>query len=705
MKLIAGNWKMFKGPEATRAFCEAFEAPDGVEAVLCPPFVSLPAAVERGHTIFAQNVHWADEGAFTGEVSAPMLLELGVSGAIVGHSERRQYFGETDETVARRVAAALGHGLRVIACVGETLEERESGQMDLVLRLQVEAIADAAGAHEGLVIAYEPVWAIGTGQMATPGPGARGARVHQEPARRAGALRRLGQARERRGAALPGRRGRRPRRRRLPRRGIVHGALPDRRQPVVLVILDGWGCAPPGPGNAVELAETPVFDRLWAEYPHTTIKASGEAVGLPPGQMGNSEVGHLTIGSGRVLDQDLQRVNRAIADGSFFENPALKAAFDRGGDVHLLGLVSHGGVHSHIEHLQALLRFAPERTWIHAFTDGRDVSPHAAEHDLAELPAERIATVSGRYYAMDRDQRWERTQKAFDAIVEGEGEHADDPVAAVRASYERGITDEFIEPTVLDGRPRLGRDDAAIFFNFRPDRARQLTKLLLEAGIDVTTMTRYSDELDTHVAFGEQQVDETLAEVLAEHGLRQLHAAETEKYAHVTYFFNGGSEEEWPGETRLLVPSPREVGTYDKQPEMSAEEVAARFCEELERGGYSFAVVNFANPDMVGHTGVIPAVVKAVETTDACLGRVVETVERLGGVALITADHGNAEQMLEADGKSPHTAHTSNLVPLVVTDPDARLRDDGELSDLAPTVLAYLGLRKPLQMAGENLCN
>jgi 2,3-bisphosphoglycerate-independent phosphoglycerate mutase len=481
--------------------------------------------------------------------------------------------------------------------------------------------------------------------------------------------------------------------------------VPDRRQPVVLVILDGWGCAPPGPGNAVELAQTPVFDRLWDEYPHTTIKASGEAVGLPPGQMGNSEVGHLTIGSGRVLDQDLQRVNRAIADGSFFENPALKAAFAKGGNVHLLGLVSHGGVHSHIDHLQALLRFAPERTWIHAFTDGRDVSPHAAEHDLAELPAERIATVAGRYYAMDRDKRWERTQLAFDAIVEGTGEHADDPLAAVRRSYERGVTDEFIVPTVIDGRPRLGHDDVAIFFNFRPDRARQLTRLLLDADFDVTTMTRYSDELDTPVAFAEQQVDETLAEVLAEHGLRQLHAAETEKYAHVTYFFNGGREQEWPGETRLLVQSPREVGTYDKQPAMSAAEVARRFCEELEDGGYSFAVVNFANPDMVGHTGVIPAVVEAVETADACLGRVVETVERLGGVTLITADHGNAEQMLEPDGTSPHTAHTSNLVPLIVTDSGATLREDGELSDLAPTVLAYLGLRKPLQMNGKNVCN
>ena len=472
-----------------------------------------------------------------------------------------------------------------------------------------------------------------------------------------------------------------------------------------LVILDGWGCAPAGPGNAVELADTPVFDELWRRYPHTTLNASGEAVGLPAGQMGNSEVGHLTIGSGRVLDQDLQRINRSIEDGSFFENPALKAAFAKGGDVHLLGLVSHGGVHSHIDHLKALLRFAPERTWIHAFTDGRDVSPTSAAKDLAELPADRIATVAGRYYAMDRDKRWDRTQRAFDAIVEGEGEHAEDPVAAVKASYERGVTDEFIEPTVITGRPRLGRDDAAIYFNFRPDRARQLSKLLLDGGFDLTTMTRYSDELDCPVAFGEQKVDETLAQVLAEAGLRQLHAAETEKYAHVTYFFNGGREEEWPGETRILVPSPREVGTYDKKPEMSAEEVAARFCEELDQNGYAFAVVNFANPDMVGHTGVIPAVVRAVETTDGCLGRVVETVERLGGVSLLTADHGNAEKLLEPDGVSPHTAHTTNPVPLIVTDPAARLREGGELKDLAPTALAYLDLTKPLQMSGKNLCN
>jgi 2,3-bisphosphoglycerate-independent phosphoglycerate mutase len=481
--------------------------------------------------------------------------------------------------------------------------------------------------------------------------------------------------------------------------------LPGRRELVVLVVLDGWGCAPPGPGNAVELAETPVFDRLWSEYPHTTLNASGEAVGLPAGQMGNSEVGHLTIGSGRVLDQDLQRINRSIEDGSFFENPALKAAFAKGGDVHLLGLVSRGGVHSHIDHLKALLRFAPERTWIHALTDGRDVSPTSAAKDLAELPADRIATVAGRYYGMDRDKRWERTQRAFDAIVEGEGEHADDPVAAVTASYERGVTDEFIEPIVLEGRPRLGRDNSAIFFNFRPDRARQLTKLLLDGGFDLTTMTRYSGELDCPVAFAARDVDETMAQVLAEAGLRQLHAAETEKYAHVTYFFNGGREEEWPGETRILVPSPREVGTYDKKPEMSAEEVATRFCEALEEDGYSFAVVNFANPDMVGHTGVISAVVKAVETTDACLGRVADTVVRLGGVTLVTADHGNAEQLLEPDGVSPHTAHTTNPVPLIVTDRAASLREGGELKDLIPTALAYLDLTKPLQMTGKNLCN
>jgi 2,3-bisphosphoglycerate-independent phosphoglycerate mutase len=477
------------------------------------------------------------------------------------------------------------------------------------------------------------------------------------------------------------------------------------------VILDGWGCAPPGPGNAVALAETPVFDALWARYPHTTLRASGEAVGLPPAQMGNSEVGHLTIGSGRVLDQDLQRVNRAIQTGAFFENEALVGAFERakqrGTNVHLLGLVSYGGVHSHIDHLRALLELArrhalEERTFIHAFTDGRDVSPHSAVHDLAELPQEKIATVTGRYYAMDRDQRWERTERALEAIVSGRPVWGQSPVEAVQDSYDRGVTDEFIEPVALAGVPRLGGGDAAIFFNFRPDRARQLTIKLLEARFDLTTMTRYREDFDCPVAFEEQDVSETLAEVLAEHGVRQLHAAETEKYAHVTYFLNGGREDEWEGETRILVPSPRDVPSYDHKPEMSAAEVARRFCDEIGNG-YAFGVVNFANPDMVGHTGSIPAVTTAVETTDACLGQVVEAVERAGGVSLITADHGNAEQMLEADGTSPHTAHTTNPVPLILSQEQGSLRENGELSDLAPTVLALLGFAQPLQMSGKSL--
>ena len=475
---------------------------------------------------------------------------------------------------------------------------------------------------------------------------------------------------------------------------------------VALVILDGWGCAPPGPGNAVELADTPNFDRLWRAFPHTRLDASGEAVGLPDGQMGNSEVGHLTIGSGRVLYQDFVRVNKAIDDGSFFANPALTAAFERGERTHLLGLVSHGGVHSHIDHVRALLRFAPEKTWVHAFTDGRDVSPHSAVNDLAELPTERIATVAGRYYAMDRDQRWDRTELAYDAIVDGKGERADDPVEAVRRSYERGLTDEFIEPVVVGGRPRLDpARDSAIFFNFRPDRARQMVMKLIEAGADITTMTRYAANLDVPVAFPEQEVRETLAEVLAEHDVPQLHVAETEKYAHVTYFFNGGREEEWTGETRVLVPSPRDVPSYDQKPEMSAAEVTDRFVDELGRRPYAFAVVNFANPDMVGHTGSIAATVKAVETVDGCLGRVLAAVEAEGGIALITADHGNAEQMLEADGTSPHTAHTTNLVPLVVTDSQIALRDNGKLSELAPTVLDLLGFDKPLQMTQKGLMN
>jgi 2,3-bisphosphoglycerate-independent phosphoglycerate mutase len=429
--------------------------------------------------------------------------------------------------------------------------------------------------------------------------------------------------------------------------------------------------------------------------------------------MGNSEVGHLTIGAGRVVDQNLMRVNRSIASTAYYENEALRGAFARaqarGGNVHLLGLVSYGGVHSHIDHVRALLELARregmgERTFVDAFTDGRDVSPTSSAADLAELVSEgaRIVTVSGRYYAMDRDKRWERTERALRAICLGEGETADDPVAAVEASYAGGVTDEFVEPTVISGRPRLTQADAAIFFNFRPDRARQLSERLLAAGFDLTTMTRYRDDLDCPVAFAEQDVDEAMAEVLAEHGVRQLHVAETEKYAHVTYFLNGGREAAWEGETRILVPSPREVATYDEKPEMAAFEVARRFEEEIGNG-YGFAIVNFANPDMVGHTGVIPAVVRAVEAVDTCLGRVVAAVERLGGACLVTADHGNAEQMLEEDGRSPHTAHTTNPVPLVVTLEGAALAEGGSLSDLVPTCLDLLGVPRPPEMTGKSL--
>jgi 2,3-bisphosphoglycerate-independent phosphoglycerate mutase len=491
--------------------------------------------------------------------------------------------------------------------------------------------------------------------------------------------------------------------------------LPSRRFPLVaLVILDGWGCAPPGPGNAVEQARTPVFDDLWERYPHTTLKASGEAVGLPEGQMGNSEVGHLTIGSGRVPLQDLVRVNRAIESGEFSENEAILDVFgrakERGTNVHLIGLVSYGGVHSHIDHFRALLELAEregmaDRTWIHAFTDGRDVSPTSAVRDLEELPQNRIATIVGRYYAMDRDERWDRTERALAALVEGGEAHTgSDPVAEVQRSYDEGVTDEFIEPIVLAGRPRIEPDDCVFFVNFRPDRARQLTQKLLASRFDVTTMIRYRDDFDCPVAFPEQELQSVLAEVLAEHGVGQLHVAETEKYAHVTYFFNGGEEEHFPGEVRVLVPSPRDVPSYDHKPEMSAREVTERFVDQIRSSNFGFALVNFANPDMVGHTGSIPAAVKAVETVDQCLGKALAAVEEQGGVALVTADHGNAEHMIDEHGK-PHTAHTTNPVPLVLTDTSVSLHEGGELSDLAPTILALLGLSPALQMTGKNLTN
>jgi 2,3-bisphosphoglycerate-independent phosphoglycerate mutase len=482
--------------------------------------------------------------------------------------------------------------------------------------------------------------------------------------------------------------------------------------PVALVVLDGWGCEAAGPGNAVALADTPVFDRLRARFPHATLEASGRAVGLPDGQMGNSEVGHLTIGAGRVIYQDLVRVNNAIDDGSFFESEALNAAFERAqtrdASVHLLGLVSYGGVHSHIDHIRALAELARRHglersTHVHAFTDGRDVSPAAAVDDVAEFVTEGIsvATVCGRYWAMDRDRRWERIDAALEVILGRGGATLVDPLEAIRASYAAGITDEFIEPVAVGGTPRLAEGDVGIFANFRPDRARQLSERLVQAGVDLTTMTRYSSELDCPVVFEEQDVDGTLAEVVSRAQLRQLHVAETEKYAHVTYFLNGGREEPWAGEERELVPSPTDVATYDLRPEMSAAAVARAFAERV--ADVELSVVNFANPDMVGHTGVLPAVVRAVEEVDRCLGIVLEAVERAGGVALVFADHGNAERMLDTDCASPHTAHTTNPVPVIITRDGAELRADGTLADIAPTALGLLDLIPPAAMSGRSL--
>jgi 2,3-bisphosphoglycerate-independent phosphoglycerate mutase len=496
---------------------------------------------------------------------------------------------------------------------------------------------------------------------------------------------------------------------------------------LALVILDGWGLAEPGPGNAISLAKTPVFDRLWDAYPHTQLSAQGPDVGLPDGQMGNSEVGHLNLGAGAIVKQDLARIDDAIADGSFFENEALLAACERARDsprgrLHLLGLVSDGGVHSGWEHIEATIELASHEgvpdVVFHAFTDGRDTLPHGGRGYLNELErwlrhAGRIATVSGRYYAMDRDTRWERTKLAYDAIVHGRGQAAASSEQAIAASYEREETDEFVKPTVIGDYDGVAAGDVAIFVNFRPDRARQTTRALAEPGfaefsraggplLDLTTMTEYRKGWPYPVAFPEARPQTTLAQVVSEAGGRQLHVAETEKYAHVTYFFNGGREQEWEGEERRLVDSPRDVPTYDHKPEMSAAGAADAFAGRWREGDYRFGIVNFANPDMVGHTGVIPAAVAAVEEVDGCLGDVVDAVTAKGGVCVVTADHGNCDNMLEPDG-SPNTAHSLNPVPLIVTAEGIALRDRGILADVAPTALELLGIPQPAAMTGRSL--
>ena len=498
------------------------------------------------------------------------------------------------------------------------------------------------------------------------------------------------------------------------------------KTPTVLVIMDGFGMGNPGAGNAVSLANTPVLDRLFAENAHTTLSASGLDVGLPDGQMGNSEVGHTNIGGGRVVFQDLPRISRAIDSGEFFKNPAYNKAMDdclqKGSSLHLYGLLSDGGVHSTVEHLWALLKMAKdkglEKVYIHAFLDGRDVSPTSGKdfvaqcvEKCAEIGVGKIATVMGRYYAMDRDKRWERLQMAYDAMVYGEGVQNEDPVDAVAKSYENGVTDEFVEPVVCDSQGTISNNDSIIFFNYRPDRAREITRAIVDPEFDgfpreffPTTYvcnTEYDASMpNVLVAWPRIAVKNGLGEYLSSLGMTQLRIAETEKYAHVTFFFNGGVETQYPGEDRVLVASPK-VATYDLQPEMSACEVCDKCVERIRSGTYDVVILNFANCDMVGHTGVLEAAVKAVETVDACVGRVVDAALEMGGIAMITADHGNAEQMVQPDG-SPMTAHTTNRVPFILCGAGTELRE-GRLADIAPTILDVMGLACPPEMDGKTL--
>jgi 2,3-bisphosphoglycerate-independent phosphoglycerate mutase len=485
---------------------------------------------------------------------------------------------------------------------------------------------------------------------------------------------------------------------------------------VCLVVLDGWGLADPGPGNAIEQADTPVFDALWADCPHTRLVACGRAVGLPEGQMGNSEVGHLNLGAGAVVMQDLTRIDEAVEQGALAENDVLRDAMRDARRVHLVGLTSDGGVHSGPKHLHGLIEMAGalavEDLVLHAFTDGRDTSPTSGadylervEGWMREFGVGRIGSVVGRYFAMDRDKRWDRTERGVTLLLDGEAPfEAESGPEAVRAAYERDETDEFIQPTRVGEEATIDPErDSVITFNFRPDRMRQLSEKLGAGPVKrYTTMTEYREGWPYPVAFPPERPAVTLASLLAERGLRQLHVAETEKYPHVTYFFNGGKEDPYDGEERELVPSPRDVPTYDHKPEMSAREAADAFVGHWREGGFAFGIINFANTDMVGHTGSIPAAITAAETVDACLADVVEIVRSGGGACVICADHGNADEMLEEDG-SPDTAHSLNPVPLVVTAQDARLEGEGVLADVAPTILALLGIEQPDEMTGRSL--
>ena len=495
------------------------------------------------------------------------------------------------------------------------------------------------------------------------------------------------------------------------------------------MILDGWGIAPASSSNAASLARTPNLDKYFANYPHTQLEASGLEVGLPAGQIGNSEVGHLNIGSGRIIYQSLTRISKSITDGDFFTNPVLVQVMDQvkasGKALHLLGLLSDGGVHSHITHIIALLEMAKKhglsKVYVHAFLDGRDVPPQSAltyveqlEHAMETIGVGKIATVSGRYYAMDRDKRWERLAKAYATVVQGEGERAVSATTGIQASYAAGVTDEFVIPFAVEGVDgRIQAGDGVIFANFRPDRAREITRAIIDEDfpyferpasarpVHFACMAQYDATIAAPVAYPPEEINDTLGQIVAERGLRQLRIAETEKYAHVTFFFNGGVEEPNKNEERILIPSPK-VATYDLQPEMSAEEVTQALLAELGKDKFDVIILNFANPDMVGHTGVLAAAIKAMEKVDECVGRIVEKVLSLDGSVCICADHGNLEKMAEADGE-PNTAHTTNPVPFILISKTQHQLHKGILADIAPTMLELLHIPQPKAMTGKSL--
>lgn len=502
------------------------------------------------------------------------------------------------------------------------------------------------------------------------------------------------------------------------------------KAPTTLIIMDGYGIAPVSSRNAISMAETPVLDRLFAQNPNTVLSASSEDVGLPAGQIGNSEVGHTNIGAGRVVFQELPRITNAVSDGSFYENKAYAEAIDacleKGSSLHLLGLMSDGGVHSHMTHFWAFLEMAKrrglDRVYLHCFMDGRDVPPRSGKgfiekcaEKCAETGVGKIATVMGRFYAMDRDKRWARVEQAYNAMVFGEGIQNHDPVRAVQDSYDEDITDEFIKPVICDSEGLIKGGDSVIFVNFRPDRAREITRAFVDPSFDgfvrkkgffpleYVCTTQYDKTMpNVKVAFPPENPSGTFGEFISGLGLTQLRIAETEKYAHVTFFFNGGIEQPYPGEDRVLIPSPTEHPTYDTIPEMSAYKVAEAAADRIRSGKYDVIILNFANCDMVGHTGVLAAAVKAVETVDKCVGVVVDATAEMGGVSLITSDHGNADKMIDDDGVTPHTAHTTNLVPLIIVGAKVDLRP-GKLCDIAPTIMDIMGLEKPPEMTGESL--